>query len=165
MRNAFAEIIVGIDVSKASLDAHVESNGGSHSLGNDKRDRCAPYQCLTDAGVEAVVASPRRAGPDTRPPHPAAASGSVREGLGRQPLLGTHQSRTTTSRSTVTGSCKGSNLMLPCIDDSGPESQPHGLTNCAQGFRQEQESAAVLRHALTGIRPLRYAAFITGGRR
>lgn len=165
MRNAFVEIIVGIDVSKASLDAHVEPNGASHSFGNDKRGRRTPHQCLTDAGVEVVVVSPCRAGPDSGPPRLAAAPTSVRDGLGGQPLLGPNQSRATTSRTAVTGSCKRSTLMLPFIDDSGPESQPHGLNNCAQGSSEGQESADVLRRALTGIRPLRYAALITGGRR
>lgn len=47
--------------------------------------------------------------------------------------------------------------MLPFIDDSGLESQPHGLTNCAQGFSQARTgvslaSACIDRDSPTSIR-------------
>ena len=77
-------VTVGIDVSKARLDAHVEPTGAAHSFDNDKCGRRALrnwalkegagraaleptgrfhrplHQCLADAGIEVVVVNPRR---------------------------------------------------------------------------------------------------------
>ena len=78
------EVTVGIDVSKARLDAHVEPTGAARSFDNDKCGRRALrnwarregarraaleptgrfhrplHQCLADAGIEVVVVNPRR---------------------------------------------------------------------------------------------------------
>ena len=78
------QITVGIDVSKARLDAHVDPTGASCSFDNDKCGRRALrnwalkegagraaleptghfhrplHQCLTDAGIEVVAVNPRR---------------------------------------------------------------------------------------------------------
>ena len=78
------QITVGIDMSKARLDAHVEPTGAERSFDNDKCGRRAlrnwalkegagraafeptgrfhrPLQlCLADTGIEVVVVSPRR---------------------------------------------------------------------------------------------------------
>ena len=85
------DFTVGVDVSKARLDAHVKPNGALRSFDNDKcgrralrhwalrkgagraaleptwRFHRALHKCLADAGIEVIVVSPRRTRTFARP--------------------------------------------------------------------------------------------------